>query len=130
MPAVRGFTAVLLVVVAACQGSKPGVEGGREVRVAAAADLKFAFEEVKAAFHNRYAGIAVKVTYGSSGNFFAQLSNEAPFDVFLSADIDYPRKLVEMGRAVRDSEFVYAIGRIVVWVPKDSSLDVGKQGMK
>jgi molybdate transport system substrate-binding protein len=71
----------------------------------------------------------VIVTYGSSGNLYAQLANEAPFDLFLSADIEYPRKLVEQGRAVKGSEFVYAVGHLVVWVPAKSGLDLDRLGL-
>jgi molybdate transport system substrate-binding protein len=83
------------------------------VRVAAAADLKFAFEEILEAFHRQHSDIKVQVTYGSSGNFYAQLSNRAPFDVFLSADVDYPRRLIRDGLAAADGEFLYGVGRIV-----------------
>jgi molybdate transport system substrate-binding protein len=99
-----------------------------EVRVAAAADLKFALEDVVKAFRARRPDIDVKVTYGSSGNFFAQLSNRAPFDLYLSADVDYPRKLAQQGLADKQSEFVYAVGHLVVWVPKSSPLAVEKLG--
>jgi molybdate transport system substrate-binding protein len=71
----------------------------------------------------------IDVTYGSSGNFYAQLQNQAPFDLFLSADVSYPRKLVEGGLAEPDSVFVYAVGRIVLWVPNDSKVDLG-EGLK
>ena len=64
----------------------------QQLAVAAAADLKFAITDVAAQFEQK-AGTKVNVTYGSSGNFFAQLKNGAPFDVFLSADMDYARKL-------------------------------------
>jgi molybdate transport system substrate-binding protein len=97
-----------------------------EVRVAAASDLKFALEEVIAEFGRQHPQIVVKSTYGSSGNFFAQLSNRAPFDLYLSADIAYPRQLIDRGLAPRGSEFAYAVGQIVLWVPNDSPLDVGR----
>jgi len=71
----------------------------------------------------------INVTYGSSGNFFAQIQNKAPFDLFLSADVSYPQKLVETGLAEKDSVFVYAVGRIVLWVPNDSKVDV-QEGLK
>lgn len=102
----------------------------RSVTVAAAADLKFALDELIAAFQQEHQDIAVQVTYGSSGNFFAQLSNQAPFDIFFSADIDYPRKLIEAGHADKSSEFMYAIGQIVVWAPKASPLNVEGQSIQ
>ena len=72
----------------------------------------------------------MEVTYGASGSFFAQLKNGAPFDLFLSADKEYPLRLVEVGLAAREDVFPYAVGRLVVWVPKESALDVEKQGAK
>lgn len=103
--------------------------GQRTITVAAAADLKFAFDEVAAEFQKRHPEIKVQASYGSSGNFFEQLTNKAPFDLFLSADMDYPRKLVERGLAAKDSEFIYGVGRIVVWAPKQSALDLNKLGL-
>ena len=100
------------------------------VRVAAATDLKFALDEMVDLFRVRHPNIKVQVTYGSSGNFYAQLSNRAPFDVFLSADVDYPHRLVREGFASADDEFLYGVGRIVIWVPQSSSIDVEKLGMK
>src|SRR5262245_34614266 len=108
----------------------PAAPGGGEVRVAAAADLKFALEDVVAAFREARPDVTVKVTYGASGNFFAQLSNRAPFDVFLSADVEYPRKLIEQGLADKESECLYAVGHLVLWVPNASTLDVQKHGAK
>jgi molybdate transport system substrate-binding protein len=102
----------------------------REVSVAAAADLKFALDEVISAFERDHPDVHVSVTYGASGNFFAQLSNRAPFDVFFSADVEYPRKLIEQGLADKDSEFTYAVGHLVVWVRKESPLDVEKLGVR
>ncbi|MBX3437829.1 MAG: molybdate ABC transporter substrate-binding protein, partial [Planctomycetaceae bacterium] len=105
-------------------------DGDRRVRVAAASDLKFAFDEVIRQFEDEHAGIPIEVTYGSSGNFYAQLSNEAPFDIYFSADMSYPRRLVEQGLADPDSELLYAIGHIVVWAPRSSPIDVEKLGMR
>jgi molybdate transport system substrate-binding protein len=102
----------------------------RTLRIAAASDLKFALDEIVDEFEARTKGADLSVSYGSSGNFFAQLSNKAPFDLFLSADVDYPRKLIEQLSGVPDSEFVYAIGRIVVWVPANSPADFERDGIQ
>ena len=100
----------------------------RVVTVAAAADLQYALSRVVGEFEKKNPGTQVKATYGSSGNFYTQLSNHAPFDVFFSADVDYPRKLIAAGLASKESEFKYAVGTIVVWVPNDSPLDVKRLG--
>jgi molybdate transport system substrate-binding protein len=118
------------LLLAGLPGCSPAPEGPAErvVSVAAAADLKFALDDLLAEFRRSRTDIQVKVTYGSSGNFFAQLSNRAPFDVFFSADVDYPRRLIDRGLAARESLFVYAVGHLVVWVRRDSPLDVEKLG--
>jgi molybdate transport system substrate-binding protein len=100
------------------------------VRVAAAADLRFTMGEIVEAFRRERPAIDAQVTYGSSGNFYAQLSNRAPFDIFFSADVDYPRRLVRQGLALADSEFLYGVGRLVVWVPRTSPIDLEKLGMQ
>ena len=104
--------------------------GQGAVRVAAAADLKFAMDEIVEAFRREHPAIDVQVTYGSSGNFYAQLSNRAPFDIFFSADVDYPRRHIREGVALGDSEFLYGVGRLVVWVPRASPIEVEKLGMQ
>jgi molybdate transport system substrate-binding protein len=68
--------------------------------------------------------LQVSATFGSSGNFFTQIQNGAPFDVFLSADIEYPRRLVEAGFAQRGTLVRYAEGRLVLWTRRDSGVDV------
>ncbi len=93
------------------------------VRVAAAADLRFAMAELTKAFHDK-TGATVDVTYGSSGNFFSQIQSGAPFDLFFSADMDYAKKLVEAGLADGTILYQYAIGRIVIWLPPETKLDV------
>ena len=101
----------------------------REVRIAAAADLKVALEAVFAATASSTRGIRPAVTYGSSGSFYAQIENGAPFDLFLSADAEYPRRLAAKGQA--DGEpFLYAVGRIALWVPASSRLDLGTLGLR
>jgi molybdate transport system substrate-binding protein len=101
----------------------------QETRVAAAADLKFALDELSAQYE-RQTGRKIGVSYGSSGNFFAQIQNGAPFDLLLSADIEYPRKLEAAGLAEPGTLYEYAIGRIVIWMPADARVDVAKLGWK
>jgi molybdate transport system substrate-binding protein len=97
--------------------------------IAAAADLRFAMDDLVKDFEEKHPATKVNVTYGSSGNFFAQVQNGAPFDLFFSADIAYPRKLAEKGLGA-DDVFFYASGCIVIWVPKDSTVAVDKLGIK
>ena len=118
----------LLVLGMGAAGAQRGRD--REVVVAAAADLKFALDEILEAFRGRHPDIQVRVTYGSSGNFFAQLSNRAPFDIYFSADVDYPRQLIAQGLASKDTEFLYAVGRIVVWAPSRSTIDLERLGIQ
>jgi molybdate transport system substrate-binding protein len=99
----------------------------QEVRVAAAADLKFAMSDLARQYEQR-TGNKVDATYGSSGNIFSQLQNGAPFDVFLSADIDYPRKLEAAGLAEPGTLYEYAVGRIAIWMPPDATIDVATLG--
>jgi len=99
----------------------------RKIRVAAAADLRIAMEELSKQFETK-TGTKVDVTTGSSGNFFAQIQNGAPFDVFFSADIEYPRKLEAAGFAEPGALFEYAVGRIVIWAPAESPIDIANRG--
>ena len=96
-----------------------------ELTIAAASDLNFAFKELVDGFEQQ-TGTKVKLTLGSSGNFFAQIQNGAPYDLYFSADIRYPQRLIESGHAQADSLYRYAVGRIVVWTPTRSSLDPAK----
>jgi molybdate transport system substrate-binding protein len=117
--------ALLALFVAGCGHADPP----RGVRVAAAANLRFAFDDLAAAFAKQHPDVPVRVTYGSSGQFAAQIANRAPFDVFLSADADYPRGLADRGFAAPADVFAYAAGRLAVWVPTDSPLDLDARGL-
>src|SRR5437660_12889066 len=83
---------------------------GREIRVAAAADLKFAMEELSQQFEKQ-TGTRANVTYGSSGNFFSQIQNGALFDLYFSADIEYRKKLQAAGLTEPGTLYEYAVGR-------------------
>jgi molybdate transport system substrate-binding protein len=102
----------------------------QEFTVAAAADLQSAMQEVAAQFQ-KDSGNPVKVIYGSSGNFFQQIQNGAPFDIFFSANLDYAKKLEAAGLTDSDSYYQYARGKIVVWVRNDSkiNLDTGLRAL-
>ena len=93
------------------------------LRVAAAADLQFALKDIANQFEHQ-TGHAVEITFGSSGNFFSQVQNGAPFDVFFSADIDYPTRLQQSNLTEPNSLLKYAIGRLVIWVPADSKINL------
>lgn len=86
----------------------------QELKIAAAADLNPAIEKVGAAF-KKQTGVQLKVSYGSSGNFFAEIRNGAPFDVFLSADRSYADSLSDFGKTDKGST-LYALGTLVLWV--------------
>jgi molybdate transport system substrate-binding protein len=107
---------------------EPPPSRGR-LRVAAAADLNAALSDVIARFGGSH-DVDVSVSYGSSGSFYAQILNQAPFDLFLSADVAYPNQLAARGLTLPQSEFTYAIGRIVVWAPFSSTLDVEHDGLQ
>ena len=106
-----------------------GAARAQEVRVAAAADLKFAMQYVATQYEKR-SGTKLDITYGSSGNFFSQMQSGAPFDLFFSADIDYPRKLEAAGLAEPGTLYEYAVGRIAIWTPAGAKVDVTRLGWK
>lgn len=121
MKLLRKLAASLVFLVASA--------AGQEITVAAAADMNAVLPEL-AARYTKQTGQVVKLSFGSSGNLTNQIRNGAPFDVFFSADEEYPKQLVADGLAVRDSLYRYAVGRLVLWVPSESTLDLHKLGMQ
>ena len=121
-----------VLTLALCAYYRPTIErvrpGRRHVRVAAAADLRFALNEVVRRFDAAH-DVEVLASYGSSGTFHAQLLNQAPFDMFLSADVEYPRQLSARGLTLPGSEFTYGVGRLVLWVRAASAVDVAGRGL-
>src|SRR5262245_19322233 len=113
--------------VGAASGPLAAQPNTRVIAVAAASDLQMALPDLIAPFE-REARATVNVTYGSSGNFVAQIQSGAPFDVFLSADVEYPRQLVASGHADANTMYEYATGRLVLWTRNDSGVDV-RQGL-
>jgi molybdate transport system substrate-binding protein len=95
------------------------------ITLAAASDLTYAMNEIAANFE-KATGCTVRLSMGSSGNFLTQIENGAPFDVFFSADIAYPKKLEAEGLAEPGTTYLYAIGKIVLWTRNDSRVDVSR----
>jgi len=116
---------LLWATVVLAVGLVSSIARAGELTVAAASDLNYAFKEVIAGYEQQ-TGHHVKLTLGSSGNFYAQIQNGAPFDLYFSADIGYPKKLEEAGLVVPGSLYPYAIGRIVLWTGNGSHLDLSK----
>jgi molybdate transport system substrate-binding protein len=103
---------ILLTLLSALALSAQAAE---PLLVAAASDLTHSVDELGAAFAAEVPGAQVKFSTGASGNLFAQITNGAPFDVFLSADLAYPTRLAAAGAAERGTLVTYAIGRLAVW---------------
>lgn len=116
----RLLIASLFVVVSAAHAG-----AAEEIIIAAASDLNFAFKEIVSEYE-RSTGNHVKLSLGSSGNFYSQIKNGAPFDLYFSADVGYPRKLEEAGLTVPGSLYRYAIGRVVLWTGATTGIDVSK----
>jgi molybdate transport system substrate-binding protein len=104
-------------------------KGLKEITVAAAADLSVALKEI-AANYEKQSGVQVKLSFAASGALTQQIQNGAPFDVFFSADMDYPRQLISSGDADASSLYRYAVGTLVLWAPTSSPLDPEHQGIK
>src|SRR6202795_1464534 len=113
---------VLLVVLLMTWSAR-----AQAVKVAAAADLKFAMGELATQFEKR-SGAKLDVTYGSSGNFLTQIQNGAPFDLFFSAESEYPKKLEAAGLTEPGTLREYAVGHMVIWTSRDSGIDAAKAG--
>ena len=113
-------TSLALALLSAACAPHPAPQ---KLAIAAAADLNFALPEIAREFQAVHPAVESEIAYGSSGNFYAQISNRAPFDVFLSADVEYPRRLASAGIGPANSVFTYAVGRLVVWVPSCSLID-------
>lgn len=113
---------IAFVILLSCPFNALAAE---EITVAAASDLNFAFKELVAEYE-KTTGNHVKLSLGSSGNFYSQIQNGAPFDLYFSADIGYPKKLEEAGLTLPGSLYRYAVGRIVLWTSHESHRDVSK----
>ncbi|ABF40675.1 molybdenum ABC transporter, periplasmic molybdate-binding protein [Candidatus Koribacter versatilis Ellin345] len=113
------FTLLLAATISAC---------AQEIRVAAASDLSSVMPDLAKKF-DASSSCKTIVSFGSSGNFYQQLQSAAPFDVFLSADKQYPQKLQDAGLTLPGTLTEYASGKLVLWARKESHLDLSK-GLK
>src|SRR3954469_1486751 len=116
----RILTAVVAILFAT-------IAAAQELTVAAASDLNFALREISQKYEAK-TGVRIKLTFGSSGTFFTAIQNGAPYDAFFSADLEYPKQLEAAGLITPGTMYEYAVGRLVLWVPKGSPLDV-RSGM-
>jgi molybdate transport system substrate-binding protein len=113
----RLAVAVASMLTAATVGA-----AAQDLRVAAASDLQAALPSIAVQFE-RATGRHVTLTFGSSGNFATQIEHGAPFDVFMSADLDYPKRLEQAGLVAPGSRYEYATGHLVLWTRNDSGID-------
>jgi molybdate transport system substrate-binding protein len=117
------------ILVLACLLASARTASGQTLRVAAASDLQFAMNDLASQFEKK-TGTKVAVSYGSSGNFRAQIQNGAPFDLFFSADAQYPRQLVSAGVADGQSLSIYGQGRLVLWAPAGNNFHLAEKGFE
>jgi molybdate transport system substrate-binding protein len=101
----------------------------QDITIAAAADMSAVLPEL-ASRYTKQTGQTVKLSFGASGNLTNQIRNGAPFDVFFSADEDYPKQLIAEGLAENETLYRYAVGRLVLWVPNGVPLDPDKLGIR
>ncbi|SHM35424.1 molybdate ABC transporter substrate-binding protein [Phytopseudomonas punonensis] len=110
-----------LLVVCASLAVAANASAG-QVQVAVAANFTAPMQAIASEFE-KDTGHSVQASYGATGQFYAQISNGAPFEVFLSADDSTPAKLEKEGQSVEGSRFTYAIGKLVLWSPKEGVVD-------
>lgn len=115
----RKLVLALFIYLSACSAM------AQDLLVAAAADLNFVMPEIARKFEQQ-TGKNVAFTFGSSGNFYQQIRNGGPFDLFFSADEQYPQKLMQEGFAEPGTLYTYAVGKIVLYVPAGSKVEVSR----
>jgi len=118
---IRRLLALLLLFTAT-------LAAAQEITVAGAADMTSVLPQIVAAYAEK-TGQSVKLSFGASGSLTNQIENGAPFDVFFSADEQYPQQLIKEELALRDTLYRYAVGRLVLWIPADSPLVLSELGI-
>lgn len=113
----RLFILVFILILFSCDSKSKNTEAlnnKKDLKIAVAANIKFAMLDLIDEFEKKYPDINVKMISSSSGNLTAQINNGAPFDLFFSANLKYPKMLLEKSLALGEVK-VYAIGSIVLW---------------
>ena len=113
---------LLVLVGAFLSGMMALSASAGEVNVAVAANFTAPAQQIVDLFQKQ-SGHTVKLSFGSSGNFYFQIKEGAPFDVFLSADEKTPMLLEQEGLAVSSTRFVYALGKLVLWSARPGFVD-------
>ena len=119
----RSVVAILLLILFL------GSPSAREITVAAAADLNYALQDLAARFEKKTGDKTVTLSFGSSGNLFSEIQSGAPYDLFLSADEQYPQRLAAAGLMDPASLRSFVVGHLVLWVRNGSGLDPQKLKM-
>jgi molybdate transport system substrate-binding protein len=125
MSRISGHVLAGLAAVALTSSPTVDVNGTSQGTVAAAANLNFALTEIADQFV-KTSGTRVEIVFGSSGTLTRQIMDGAPFELFLSADEEFPNKLTAAG-LTRDAGAVYAVGRLAIFAPTGSSLEVDER---
>ncbi len=132
VPAARSgvvtLAAGVLVLSAALVPSWAAAAGGGEARAAVAANFGLAARDIAAAFEGATGHRAV-LSFGSTGQLFAQIAQGAPHEVFLAADRERPRRAVEEGYAVPGTRFTYAVGRLALYA-REPGLRLGGAALR
>lgn len=123
------LAAILAVALSSTLSWTQERKAASELLVAAAADMNPALKEISVQFEKR-TGVHVKLSFGASGALTQQIENGAPFDVFFSADMDYPKQLIAARHADSASLYQYSLGKLVLWAPASSPLDIERKGME
>lgn len=119
------FLCFIIVLTAPIYG-----QAQTQLSIAAAGDLHKVLEDIKTSFEAQYPDIKLKCSLGASGHLTQQIQQGAPYDIFLSADEAFPDRLQKAGLADSSGPFLYAIGRLIMWVRKDLNLDPNHDGLK
>lgn len=120
--------AFIIALLSLCCLFRPAEVWAGKLTIAAAADLKFALDEAVHTYRKNNPQDEIKVVYGSSGKLFTQIQQGAPYDLYFSADIDYPKRLMTEGLTAGQVT-PYARGRIVLWAPQ-AQRDASKMSLE